>query len=80
MIGIVWDLMVGSFWGRVVTAVLMGFVALGVNNALQRSKGAANERAKIERLGDANAEKAERARRAVSRTPDDRLRDRFFRD
>jgi hypothetical protein len=41
MIAMVWSVVVGNFWGRVVTAVLVGFVALGVNNAVQRHKGAA---------------------------------------
>lgn len=45
-----------------------------------QSKGAANERAKIERTGEKNAAKAEAARNAVDRLPDNRLRDNYFRD
>jgi hypothetical protein len=45
-----------------------------------QSKGAAKERAKIERAGEKNAAKAEAARRSVDKLPDDRLRDAYFRD
>ena len=44
------------------------------------NQGAARERAKIEHAGVRNATKAAQVRRAVDALPDDRLRDRYFRD
>lgn len=41
MIGLVLNWVIGSWVGRVVAGVLVGFVALQVNNAVQRGKGAA---------------------------------------
>jgi hypothetical protein len=41
MIGLVLNWIIGSWVGRVVAGVLVGFVALQVNNAVQRGKGAA---------------------------------------
>ena len=46
----------------------------------QQSKGAAKERAKIERQADANAKVAEGERAAVRELPADRLRDKWTRD
>lgn len=42
--------------------------------------GRQQERAAVEKRGEVNAKKAEVARRSVDRIPDDRLRDRHFRD
>lgn len=44
------------------------------------NKGRQQERAAIEKRGEINAKKAEAARRSVDRIPDERLRDRHFRD
>ena len=43
-------------------------------------RGVMNERASVEKRGEANARKADDARRSVERLPPDRLRDRWFRD
>lgn len=43
-------------------------------------RGVMNERAGVEKRGEANARKADDARRSVERLPTDRLRDKFFRD
>ena len=40
MIGIVWKWIVGSMIGRIVAAAIAGLVALSINNAVQRKKGA----------------------------------------
>jgi len=40
-LGIVWKWVIGSMLGRIVAGALVGLVALSVNNAVQRSKGAA---------------------------------------
>lgn len=39
-LGIVWKWVIGSMLGRIVAGALVGLVALGVNNAWQRQKGA----------------------------------------
>jgi hypothetical protein len=39
--GLFQTFVVRSFVGRIVAALLVGFVALGINNAVQRQKGAA---------------------------------------
>lgn len=39
-LGIVWKWILGSMLGRIVAGALVGLVALGVNNAWQRQKGA----------------------------------------
>lgn len=44
------------------------------------AKGALKELAKVERAGEKNAAKADAARRSVDKLPDDRLKDRYFRD
>ena len=43
-------------------------------------RGVQTERASVEKRGEINARKAEDARRSVERLPNDRLRDRWFRD
>lgn len=78
MIGIVAFLT--STLGRVLV-IGGGVIALWVAFASHyQSKGAANERAKIERAGEKNAAKAEAARRSVDKLPDGSLRDKYFRD
>jgi len=78
MIGIV------AFLSSTVGRVLViggGVIALWVAFASHyQSKGAAKERAKIERAGEKNAAKAEAARRSVDKLPDGSLRDKYFRD
>ena len=44
------------------------------------NKGRQIEKAAVEKRGEINARKAETARRSVDRIPDERLRDRWFRD
>lgn len=44
------------------------------------NKGRQLERAAVEQRGEANARKADAARRAVERVPADRLKDRYVRD
>lgn len=61
----------------IVSALVLAYLA---NNAHQRSVGAERVVAKMERAADAKATKAETARRSVDKLPDDRLRDRHFRD
>ena len=58
-------------------SVLLLVWSFGVH---QQSKGAAKERAKIERQADANAQIAEGERAAVRELPADRLRDKWTRD
>ena len=78
---VVLNWIVGSLWGRLVAGALVGLVALGVNNAVQRGKGAATvveasrEKAKI---ANAKNEKV----RADARRPGaaERLRDTACRD
>ena len=43
-------------------------------------RGVTTERASVEKRGEANARKANEARRGVERLPNDRLFDRHFRD
>lgn len=64
--------------GAIVVAALV--LALIVNNSHQRSVGASKLAAKMEKAADANAQKAEAARKSVDALPDDRLRDKHFRD
>jgi hypothetical protein len=64
--------------GAVVVAALV--LAFLVNNSHQRSIGAEKVVAKMEKAADANAKKAEAARKSVDAIPNDRLRDKHFRD
>ena len=50
------------------------------DRAIQRSKGAAAEAAKIEQRSTVNAAKANAARRSAAQLPDNSLRDARFRD
>lgn len=72
--------MLGLAWVRwaVVAAVAGGLVASFAYS--NQRKGAAKERAKIERAADANARKADAARKSVSAVPADGLRDKYARD
>lgn len=40
-LGLAWKWVIGSMLGRIVAGALVGLVALGINNSVQRSKGAA---------------------------------------
>ena len=65
----------------IVGVALVALVAFWQGDrALQRSVGAAKEVAKIEKRANANAQKAETARRSVDKLPPDGLRDTYFRD
>ena len=44
------------------------------------NKGASSVVAQLEKKAETNAKKAETARRSVDRIPDERLRDKYFRD
>jgi hypothetical protein len=73
----------GTLWGRValgagVVVALVGLRAWDVSN--QRAIGASKQVAKQERAADANAKKAEAARRSVERSPGRVLNDRYGRD
>lgn len=73
----------GTLWGRValgagVVVALVGLRAWDVSN--QRAIGAQKTVAKIERAADANAKKADAARRSVERAPGSVLDDRYRRD
>jgi len=72
--------MLGLAWVRwaVVAAVAGGLVASFAYS--NQRKGAAKERAKIERAGDVNAKKAAAARKSVAGVPADGLRDTYGRD
>lgn len=72
--------MLGLAWVRwaVVAAVAGGLVASFAYS--NQRKGAAKERAKIERAADVNARKADAARKSVSAVPADGLRDKYARD
>lgn len=60
---------------------LAGIVALWAAFALHyEHKGAAKVIAKVEASASRNADKADAARAAVSRLPDSKLKDRYFRD
>ena len=64
--------------------IAVAFVALiGVwqgDRALQRQKGAATAVAKMEKKANANAQKADAARRSVDKLPADGLLDKYTRD
>lgn len=61
----------------VAAAALVAFMAW---DASRVNKGRQIERQKIEKAADANTKKADRARADARKLPDDRLRDRHFRD
>jgi hypothetical protein len=61
---------------------LLAMVATWDRGRLRQAeqRGMQTERASVEKRGEANARKADDARRGVERLPDDKLRDRHFRD
>jgi ferritin-like protein len=77
---LIFDMIVKSAAGRVVGAVIAGVLALKLYGLSEQHKGAVKEAAKVEKRGDANAQKAAVARRAVERVPDQRLCDARCRD
>lgn len=72
--------LLGFAWVRwaIVAAVSAGVVASFAYS--NQRKGAEKLRAKIERAADANAKKADAARKHVGRLPADGLRDSYARD
>ncbi len=72
--------MLGLAWVRwAVVAVVSGGLVASFAYSNQR-KGAEKLRAKIERAADANAKKADAARKHVGQLPADGLRDSYARD
>ena len=69
-----------GYSGIIIIAVISVFVAWQGDRASQRSKGAQTAVAKMESNANANAKKAETARRSVDKLPTDSLRDTYFRD
>ena len=73
----------GTVFGRVALAggLFASFVAWRAWDIHeQRGIGEARAQVQMEKTANANARKADKAARAVDAIPDDRLRDRFFRD
>jgi hypothetical protein len=65
----------------IVIAALVALVALWQGDrAVQRSKGEQVAVAKMEKKANANAQKAQTARRSADQLPADGLRDRYTRD
>ena len=65
----------------IVGVALVALVAFWqADRVVQRSVGANKEIAKIEKRANANATKADAARRSVDKLPPDGLRDTYFRD
>lgn len=70
-LNLVWSAVVGSFWGRIVGAVLVGLVALKTYGWTQQRVGAEKAVAKIEKV-NTNAAKA--GKRAADRATDPSVR------
>lgn len=70
-LNLVWSAVVGSFWGRIVGACLIGLVALKGYGWTQQREGAKKAVAKIEKATD-NAAKA--GRNAAARSADPGVR------
>jgi len=73
----------GTFLGRAsmvaaLVASLLGWRAWDIHK--QRSIGEERAQVQMEKKAHANAQKADKAARAVDAIPDGRLRDKFFRD
>lgn len=73
----------GTFLGRTsmvaaIVASLLAWRAWDIHK--QRSIGEERAQVKMEKNANANAKKADKARASVQSIPDDRLRDRYFRD
>lgn len=67
----------------VIQWVMIGLTFAGLVTTFkyqQRAIGRDQERGKIEKAADVNAEKSEQHRRNVDLLPPDKLRDRYFRD
>ena len=66
--------------------IRMGLLAVGALTAWgvvvwrHDSRVVETERARVEKKSNANAQKAETARRSADKLPPDRLRDKYFRD
>lgn len=71
LFGLAWSAVVGSFWGRVVGACMLGLVALKTYGWTQQREGARKAVAKIEKATD-NAAKA--GKRAANRSADPSVR------
>lgn len=67
MIGIVWTWVIRSMLGRIVAGALVGLVALGVNNAWQRSIGADRVITSSVKQGEKANEKNARIREQTKR-------------
>lgn len=81
MIGIVWTWVIRSMLGRIVAGALVGLVALGVNNAWQRKKGADQViTGSIEKAKAANAKNEKVRERARQPGAAQRVHERFCRD
>ena len=82
LVGWIFKTAIGSFWGRMVGVALMAWGALLINNAVQRSKGRAQERVAIvektnEKAKERNAKSSEIRRRNVVSGASKRLRDEY---
>ena len=70
--------------GRYLAGAMAAFVVFGAwlttRDYKQQAIGAQKLAAKMEKAADANAQKAEAARRSADQLPPDRLRDKYFRD
>ena len=71
-----WKAKIGLIAGLVASL----FLWLQVNNYRQRSIGAERAVANMERAADANAVKADKARKSVNAVPADKLNDQYRRD
>jgi hypothetical protein len=71
LFGLAWSAVVGSFWGRIFGACLVGLVALKGYGWTQQKVGAEKATAKIEKATD-NAAKA--GKRAANRSADPSVR------
>jgi hypothetical protein len=66
--------------GRIAAAIGIGLSMWAFVKFHYEAAGAAKATEKFQQAGERNARKAEAARRSVDAVPDDRLRDRYFRD
>lgn len=80
-LGIIWKWIIGSMLGRIVAGALVGLVALSINNAVQRRKGAEQViTGSIEKAKAANAKNEKVRERARQPGAAKRVLDRFCRD
>ena len=66
--------------GLIAMAILAALAWIRVHDYTVRKDEQSRVVAKMEKAADAKTSKAETARRSVDRIPDERLRDKFFRD